>query len=127
MVRTMGNPLVVVTGYNLSCPSAGKAAKRSDTDAINFRLIEMAKIHPLPLGEGAKREPDRAKLQVRVRVSRFDENCNPHTARQPAGCRAALSQRERDMVHQQCASCNLAGYLRPGLQCFHVPSPTKEF
>src|SRR5438094_5250933 len=92
----MGKPLVVVTGYNLSCPkSAGKAAKRSDMGARNFRLMEMAKIHPLPLGEG------------RVRVSRFDENCNPHPARQPAGCRAALSQRERDMVHQQRASCNL--------------------
>ena len=48
-----------------------------------------AKIFPLPLGEGG------APLARRVRVSRFGETCDPHPARQPAGCRADLSQGER--------------------------------
>src|SRR5207249_12180720 len=32
----------------------------------------------LPLGEGAKREPDRAKPQEKVRVSGFGKTCDPY-------------------------------------------------
>jgi hypothetical protein len=45
--------------------------------------LKFREIHPLPLGEG------------RVRVSGFAHTCDPHPPRQPAGCRGALSQRER--------------------------------
>jgi len=48
-----------------------------------------AKICPPPLGEGG------APLVRRVRVSRLGETCDPRPARQPAGCRADLSQGER--------------------------------
>src|SRR3989475_10082136 len=47
--------------------------------------------HPLLLGQGAKRETNRAKPQTMVSVSRSDWTCDPHPARQAAGCRAALS------------------------------------
>jgi hypothetical protein len=43
-----------------------------------------------PLGEGAKREPDRAKPQQPVRISGFGRICDPHPARY-----AGLFQRER--------------------------------
>ncbi len=52
-----------------------------------FEAAFRAKILPLPLGEGGAKR--------RVRVSRFGETCDPHPARQPAGCRADLSQGER--------------------------------
>ena len=55
--------------------------------------MQSRKMRPLPLGEG------------RVRVARFDETCDPHPARQPAGCRAALSQRERDWFTKRINWC----------------------
>jgi cobalt-zinc-cadmium efflux system membrane fusion protein len=64
----------------------------------NNTIFNTAINHPLPLGEGAKREPDRAKPKQRVRVSRFDENCDPHPP-----LRGALSQGER--VLQLAALC----------------------
>ena len=47
---------------------------------------------PLPLGEGGATASGLAR---RVRASKFGETCDPHPARQPAGCRADLSQGER--------------------------------
>ena len=59
-------------------------------------MSETGKIHPLPLGEGAaaKREPDRAKPQLkrRVWVSGFAKTCDSHPA---AFSAAARSQRGR--------------------------------
>src|SRR5437773_60097 len=40
--------------------------------------------------EAAKREPERAKPQKKMRVSGLRQTCGPHPARQPCGCRAAL-------------------------------------
>jgi len=47
-------------------------------------------IYPLPLGEGAKRDPDRTKPKKTVRVSVFAHTCDPHPP-----LRGDLSQRER--------------------------------
>ena len=48
--------------------------------------------HPLSLGEGAKREPDRAKPQEKVKGLRIRGNLNPSLA--ALRC-VGLSQKER--------------------------------
>jgi len=90
-----------------------------------FEAAFRAKILPLPLGEGGAKR--------RVRVSRFGETCDPHPARQPAGCRADLSQGERFGTFLvasvlKCLFLTNAG-LAFGAICFsrYVVSPFAEW
>src|SRR5262249_40452717 len=68
----------------------------------------------------------------RVRVSGFAKTCDPHPARQPADCRAALSQRERDYSSSLHRQLDIRGHAdgeapifiidaQPDLECFDVP------
>ena len=48
---------------------------------IEIGSCEQIGIHPLLLGEGAKRKPDRAQPQQKAEGSGFAETCDPHPAR----------------------------------------------
>src|SRR5262249_27118586 len=73
------------------------------------------------LAEGVKLKLGRSTLSLWERDSRFGKDLYPRPARQPAGCRAALSQRERDYPISSTPSVLLA---HPNVRFYeHIKCP----
>src|SRR5437762_10483622 len=93
------------------------AAHRFETNPLG-REIEILMHNPLPLGEGAKREPDRAKPQVKVRVQDLTRLAT--LTRRASPLAAALSQREREptpihwftQVAHRCRIGSISAFFR---------------
>src|SRR5262249_9573172 len=84
-----------------SCGCAGNVLQ--EVSAIRHMYSFLMEL-PLPLGEAARaeREPDRAKPQARAGEGRrIFKDLRPSPGASACGCRAALSQRERERPHFQ--------------------------
>ncbi len=62
---------IMTTNVECVAPDTGVRELASKMKTLGMNELKLRKL-TLPLGEGAKREPDRAKPQDRVRISRFE-------------------------------------------------------